>query len=560
MSRRSVSNIDASMTAQLTLITGPGVGKVFPLDCGATTIGRLDSAHVQLTDEGISRNHAQIRHELDGGYVLHDAGSRNGSFVNGGQVRQPHRLHDGDEIRFGVLTLLKFSSADEEIASDGDWSDSDTISSSADSLFQRLFKEGSAGPPLLVSVSGEAAGRVHRLDRGRVTLGRDEQAEVQIKDAGISRRHAAITRRDDGSHTLEDLGSSNGTFANQQRVEQPFILRDGDMIQLGTMTVLRFVSASGPEGALARALDDRGTPQEGTPVGPDPCSKGTLAGPTAEVEGHELKKELALARKVQMAMVPPDGALFDKAGAFFSGVVRSASFTAGDLWTHVETDNRLFLLIADVTGHGVGPAMITTVAKSCLDTVLLRAGDFSLEQVFDTMNRVILGISKRTLVMTAFAVEIDAAAGELAFCSAGHIPQVLLRRSEAEVEVTPLFTAQTSALGESLDSEFVIQRRAYQAGDRLVLFTDGLLEAPNRRGNAYGNRRLHAFLRDKADLELKELLGMIITELETYTESAPPEDDVTVVVAELKVGAGEKKKALIQEVRTNPGFALIRDA
>jgi pSer/pThr/pTyr-binding forkhead associated (FHA) protein len=540
------------MTAQLTLITGAGVGKVFPLDGETTAIGRLDSAHVQLTNEGISRNHAQIRHELDGGYILHDAGSRNGSFVNSNQVRQPHRLQDGDEIRFGVLTLLKFSSVDEEITSDGDWSDSDTITSSAESLFQRLFKEGSAGPPLLVSVSGEAAGRVHRLDQGRVTLGRDDHAEVRIKDAGISRRHAAITRRDDGSYALEDLGSSNGTFANQQRVEQPLALRDGDMIQLGTMTVLRFVGASGPEGALARALDDRSTPQEGTP-----------AGPTAEVEGRALEKELALARKVQMAMVPPDGALFDEEGALFSGVVRSASFAGGDLWTHVETGDRLFLLIADVTGHGVGPAMITTVAKSCLDTVLLRAGDFSLEQVFDTMNRVILGISKRTLVMTAFAVEIDRAAGELAFCSAGHIPQVLLRRGEAEVEVTPLFTVQTNALGESLDSEFVIQRLAYQAGDRLVLFTDGLLEAPNGAGSAYGNRRLHAFLRDNANLELKELLGTIITELETYTENAPPEDDVTVVVAELKGGEGGEggeKKGLIQEVRTNPGFALVRDA
>jgi len=535
------------MTAQLTLITGPGVGKVFELDRETTSIGRQDSAHVQLTDEGISRSHAQIRHELDGAYSLLDTGSRNGSFVNGQEVRQPQRLSDGDEIRFGVLTLLKFSSGDEELSSDGNWTESDTITSSSESLFQRLFKEGSAGPALLVSVSGAAAGRVSKLTRGRVTLGRDEHVDIQIKDAGISRRHAAIVRREDQSYALEDLGSSNGTFANQQRVEQPYPLRDGDMIQLGTMTVLRFVSASGPEGALARALDDRSTPQNGTP-----------AGPTAEIEQRELKKELALARKVQMAMVPPDGALFDKDGALFSGVVRSASFAAGDLWTHVETGDRLFLLVADVTGHGVGPAMITTVAKSCLDTVLLRAGDFSLEQVFDTMNRVILGISKRTLVMTAFAVEIDAAAGELAFCSAGHIPQVLLQRREGGAEVTPLFTAQTTALGESLDSQFVIQRLAYQAGDRLVLFTDGLLEAPNKAGAAYGNRRLHAFLRDNAGLELKALLGAITTELEAFTDNAPPEDDVTVVVAELK--GSEDDDGVMEEDKTNPGFALIREA
>jgi pSer/pThr/pTyr-binding forkhead associated (FHA) protein len=527
--------------AQLTLLTGPGVGKVFTLNREETHIGRIDSADLQLTDEGISRNHALIRRDPDGSYQLVDAGSRNGSYINGRKLTGPQPLQDGDEVRFGVLTLLKFSSGippGGEQLPESSWSESETVSSNIESLFGRISEETSAAPALLVALSGAAAGKVFQLKQRRVTLGRDDMVDLQIQDVGISRRHAAISKTEEGGYSLEDLGSSNGTFANQKLVDQPYLLRDGDMIQLGTMTVLRFIGVGGPEGMLARALD---------PSSPG-SRPGKPAGPTAEIEEKDLEKELALARKVQMAMVPPDGALFDTPCALFTGVVRSASFAAGDLWTHVDASSRLSLLIADVTGHGVGPAMITTVAKSCLDTVLLRVGEFSLEQVFDTLNRVILGISKRTLVMTAFAVEIDPERQLLSFCSAGHIPQVLLERHlDRPLLVTPLLGTQTSPLGESLETRFVIQRREYQPGDRLVIFTDGLLEAVDSSGAAYGSRRLHQFLRENDLRELQHLLGAIVSELERFTGSAPPEDDVTVVVAELK-GRQRRRR------QTNPGF------
>lgn len=516
--------------AWLTQLDGLQAGKVFPLDNQENKLGRLPGLEVPLEGEGISREHAMIRRSSRGRFSLVDTGSRNGSYVNGKRLKRPQRLKDGDEVTIGELTL-RFNVGE---WGSGSWAQSETVSSNIDALLGRLAQAGPSSPAMLVASSGAAAGTVFRLDRPRFVLGRDEGADGQIPDAGISRRHAVVSAMAGDTYVLDDLGSSNGTFANQQRVDKPYILRDGDMIHLGTETVLRFVASGTGETALERTPEATRSPRSAT---------------TAEIEEKHLERELALARQVQMTMVPPTGALFDTPAALFVGAVRSASFAAGDLWTHVEQGSKLLVLVADVTGHGVGPAMITTVAKSCLDTVLLRAGDVSIEQAFDTMNRVILGISKQTLVMTAFAVEVDPDRLQLSFCSAGHIPQVLLERGGGEqLEVTPLFMPNTAPLGESPQSRFEIQRRDYRAGDRLVLFTDGLLEAENRQGSAFGNRRLHLLLRESAGLEIKELLDAVLAQVEKFTDGARPADDVTVVALELRGGRRPRRK-------TSPGFA-----
>jgi len=517
--------------AWLTQLDGAKAGKVFPIDNEENKLGRLPGIEVPLEGEGISREHALIRRSSRGRYTLADTGSRNGSYVNGKRLKRPQRLKDGDEVTIGQVTL-RFNVGD---WGSGSWAQSETVSSNIDALLGRLAQAGPSSPAMLVASSGASAGQVFRLDRPRFVLGRDEGADGQIPDAGISRRHAIISAMAGDTYVLDDMGSSNGTFANQQRVDKPYILRDGDMIQLGTETVLRFVASVTGEAQLER------TPEATRP----PRSKAS----TAEIEEKELARELALARKVQMTMVPSPGALFDTPAALFVGSVRSASFAAGDLWTHVEQGSKLLVLVADVTGHGVGPAMITTVAKSCLDTVLLRAGDVTIEQAFDTMNRVILGISKQALVMTAFAVEVDPDRQQLSYCSAGHIPQAMLEQGEGgQLEVTPLFMPNTAPLGQSPKSRYEIQRRDYQVGDRLVLFTDGLLEAENRQGSAFGNRRLHMLLRETGGLEIKELLDVVLAQVEEFSEGAPPADDVTVVALELRGGRRQRRK-------TSPGFA-----
>lgn len=95
----------------------------------------------------------------------------------------------------------------------------------------------------LVVVHGRDTGRVYDLQASQCRIGRAEAVEVQILDAGISRRHALITRCPDGQYQIQDEGSCNGTFANNDRVAGARPLSHGDRIQVGVSTVLKFARA-----------------------------------------------------------------------------------------------------------------------------------------------------------------------------------------------------------------------------------------------------------------------------------------------------------------------------
>lgn len=105
----------------------------------------------------------------------------------------------------------------------------------------------------LIVLSGANVGQVFDLAKKKVQIGRDESVEIQIMDAGISRHHACISR-DAGTYLLQDMGSRNGTFANNRRVEGTHPLADGDKVQIGVMTILKFTFDDAPEADYAHAM------------------------------------------------------------------------------------------------------------------------------------------------------------------------------------------------------------------------------------------------------------------------------------------------------------------
>ncbi len=106
----------------------------------------------------------------------------------------------------------------------------------------------------LIVLSGTNVGQVFEINARKVTIGRDDDADIQIMDAGISRRHAMIIRDHGGTFLLQDTGSRNGTFANNNKVESTYKLQDGDKIQLGVMTILKFTFSNDPEANYAQAM------------------------------------------------------------------------------------------------------------------------------------------------------------------------------------------------------------------------------------------------------------------------------------------------------------------
>jgi serine phosphatase RsbU (regulator of sigma subunit) len=253
----------------------------------------------------------------------------------------------------------------------------------------------------------------------------------------------------------------------------------------------------------------------------------------AEAKREALEKELEVARRIQLSMVPGRRTV-EAAAARFAGVVEPASLCGGDLWTYAEAQgDKLVLFVGDVTGHGAGAAMITTVAKSCLDTMWLEhAGKVPVEKLCATLNAVISRLAGGDLMMTAFVVEIDPSRRVLSYCSAGHNPQLLVRAGAGQPEIVALFE-RGLRIGDAADADFRVKTVAYQAGDRLVLYTDGLVERTDPAGTEYGTRRLQRALRARAALGAAEVLDAILDDVSAFAAGRPADDDVTLVVAEL---------------------------
>ena len=108
----------------------------------------------------------------------------------------------------------------------------------------------------LIVLSGNNVGQVYNLDRDETLIGRDAAADIQLMDAGISRRHARLSHLGDGRFRLKDAGSRNGTFANSRRVDSDHTLSDGDKIQIGVMTILKFSYGDALEANYAQKMYD----------------------------------------------------------------------------------------------------------------------------------------------------------------------------------------------------------------------------------------------------------------------------------------------------------------
>lgn len=124
------------------------------------------------------------------------------------------------------------------------------VGSRAEMLAER--KQRVSVHPYLMVVAGASVGRLVRID-GRMTLGRSGDAELRLDEDGVSRRHAALAQLPDGTVEISDLGSTNGTFVNDERVERR-VLRDGDRVVVGGATILKFSYQDAVEEALQRNL------------------------------------------------------------------------------------------------------------------------------------------------------------------------------------------------------------------------------------------------------------------------------------------------------------------
>lgn len=143
----------------------------------------------------------------------------------------------------------------------------------------------------LIVLSGRSVGKMFKLPTGDVTLGRSLDADIRLEDEGVSRLHLRLHRAADGSVSLLDLDSTNGSYVNSERVHRQE-LADGDRIQLGSVTILKFSFQDSLEEQFQQQLYESATRDPLTQAYNKRYFDEQLAKDFSHAQRHEL--ELAL--------------------------------------------------------------------------------------------------------------------------------------------------------------------------------------------------------------------------------------------------------------------------
>ncbi len=201
----------------------------------------------------------------------------------------------------------------------------------------------------------------------------------------------------------------------------------------------------------------------------------------------ELRRELAQARRIHESLFPPPAKREDVEFDLHYRPMREVGGDFAQAWT--DPLDRFMLVVIDVTGHGLAAAMTVNRLAGELDRIRAENPLLSPAAVLIGLNRYIhLTLARHNIFATAVAAQLDPNAGRLVVANAGH-PAAILRRRDGRLE-----TRDSSAyiLGAVPPAEFEVseQRSLVDAGDILMLVTDGMVEARDRRGRAFGESRL----------------------------------------------------------------------
>ena len=245
-------------------------------------------------------------------------------------------------------------------------------------------------------------------------------------------------------------------------------------------------------------------------------------------ETHEQnKRELAMAQKIQSSLIPkvfPETKLLQ-----FSSKYMPMEALGGDLYDVYQVSDKVFsVMILDVCGHGVPAALITTMAKMSFsnNTKLIKKPS---DVIFNVNNELFDSINGNGDYFTAFYGVIDMEKGLLNYCNAGH-NTIFLAHSDGSIN---RLENNGPVVGVVRDIPFPATCHSLRNGDRLVLYTDGVIEARNERATLYGEERLMDIIAKNMDSDVKTFTEHVFTDLQSFCGNSPRCDDIALFAIDI---------------------------
>jgi len=558
----------AQSEAVLEVISPDGARKYVRVTQTPFLIGRGAETgnHLQLTDRRISRNCGAIVIEANR-YYLEDRGQRRGMFVNGEKV-ESRVLNDGDVITFGLEDSYQvvFRSA------------TGTSDESIPQLLTRIdhmtSSESTGGGLRKLNLLLEATSLLHSqlpldsvlakmIDHAIAVTDADRGLLVEAEEGQADKMHVRLARRTGGQRLPpESLTPSQTAIQLAMKQHSPVITEDLAQAEMNLQAAASIV-AQGlravvviPLYASSRASSESATSvARGTFLGvlymdskrPTAFSKldrqilDALAADAASIldnarlvererERQRLEQEIGIARDIQQALLPKN--FRDYPHLAVCGINFPCLSVGGDYFDVFPLDDkRTAFLLADVSGKGLGAALLTTMLQGALSGMTLGTDP---ARVFNHVNQFLCDHAEVGRYATMF-FGILGESGHLEFINAGHPSPILIRQGTAE----EAFTEGSFPVGLVPEAQFTTSTLQLEPNDTMVLFSDGVTEAMDPEENLYGVARLRTCLQGRTDEPLDEIQKSVLESVENFARGARQADDLTMLLVRFRgVAAG----------------------
>lgn len=243
---------------------------------------------------------------------------------------------------------------------------------------------------------------------------------------------------------------------------------------------------------------------------------------TRLLEQQRVEHELRIAHQIQQNFLPSS---FPKlAGAKLYAETVPARETGGDFFDIVDMgDGRIGAVIGDVSGKGVPAALY--MVKALSEFRFRSPGALAIDKMLDALNESLLDHSTSGMFVTLLYVVVDTAARALSYGNAGHLP--LMRKAGGSGNVESLDGEAGIPLGITRGARYATHTAALEKGDVLLLYTDGIIEARNRKGREFGLPRLRRLLSSERAAGPEALVKQVLRSVERFSKGMPRHDDLT---------------------------------
>jgi sigma-B regulation protein RsbU (phosphoserine phosphatase) len=527
-------------------------------------IGRGSEAgnHLQIDDRRISRNCAALVAE-EGGYRLEDRGHRQGIFVNGVKAARK-ALQNGDVIQFGIEDcceiIFRSSAAENVIESmltrlgnmpsltgtqpSGGLSKLNLLLEATSLLHSQLPLESVLAAMLDHTIAVTHADRGLLIEPGaadsfRVRLARGKDGE-ELAPESIAPSQTALSQAIDRQASVisEDLNLADVDLKSAKSVvvqrlrsiiaiplfampransAESVVLKRGQLLGILYLDSTRPAAFSDLDRQILDALGVQSA---------SILDNARLV--ERERERQRLEQELSIARTIQQALLPQG--LHDFPHMAITGMHYPCHEVGGDYFDAFSAgEERTAFLIADVSGKGLGAALLTMMLQGALSAMALGTDPVRL---FNHINKFLCEHGGVGRYATMFFALLDRD-GRLEYIKAGHPSPLLLRRGQ----VSELYSEGSFPVGLLADAEFTSASLQLEPDDTLVLFSDGISEAENPDEELYGVSRLSEALTGQQNAPLDVLKQTVLDSVDKFSRGASQSDDMTLLFARYRAPA-----------------------